>query len=260
MKEMDIRAYLYGLIVFLTLSFLLLLAYGVGGSLVEGLFTTFLGSAFTMLIVENSVRFAEKRRTAPARLAAYDDACLLCVKCRQMWLWMLIDTVNSIPPLGTNLFDIVYCAEICKHLDLDKPARVTPKRSWRIFITEFSDNVRSDAGKFISRYLSISDMETIRIMRLIERSNFMHFCGSLTAIHQSAKEKNFLRQPVLGDGLQQLARDFLSVIEELREHLEEIGKEFSHSDNFLAAPSASFDDFLNIQSVPPRMGFARYNG
>ncbi|SRR6266446_10345248 len=103
MTEWDIRVWLYGLSGFLAAASSILLFYGIGGSLIENLFATALGSAFTIFVVDNLLRLAEKQRTLPVRVAAYDDARGLHSSCRFLWIQMLVGVLDAAPNHDADL-------------------------------------------------------------------------------------------------------------------------------------------------------------
>jgi hypothetical protein len=258
MTETDIRIYLYGILGFLAVLFLILVCYGIGGSLVENLFTTVLGSAFTVFVVDNLLRLAERRRTAPGRFAAHVDALILHNRCRSLWVQMLVAVLDEPPSHEASLYAAQYCVEVCTHLDLDKPAPVVPSVTWRNHICDFAIATRKSVGDYFGRYIEIADMRLIGIIHQFERCSFLFYCTFLRELPLADSEIGVNRAPILGSGTEKFVVEFLSILQELRSYLEETGQEFADHRNVPRVALATFSEDLR-QFTPPRLGVARFD-
>jgi len=259
MTEWDIRVWLYGLSGSLAAASSILLFYGIGGSLIENLFATALGSAFTIFVVDNLLRLAEKQRTLPVRVAAYDDARGLHSSCRFLWIQMLVGVLDAAPNHDADLFAQQYCWEVCQHLNLDKPAPIIPTRSWRDHLWISSGEIRKTAADYLIRYIgTAADMVLIGIIRKLERSVFLFFCSHLNVLPQAAREIGVTRPPVMGFGVEVLVIEFLSTLQELRSHLEQMGQEFRNHPGFSPVSPATFTEDL-LQFTLPKLGAGRFD-
>jgi hypothetical protein len=241
----------------LTALFFILVCYGVGGSLVQNLFTTAAGATFTVLVVDRLTALAEKRRTAPGRFAAYLDARGLYDRCRFLWVQMLVAVLDKPPNHDADLFGQEYCREVCAHLDLNKPAPIVPTRSWREHIFTSSAEIREAAGRYFIRYIGIGDMGSLEIINRLERSVFLFHCAFLQTLPLIDQQIGVCRFPVFGPDFANTTFDFLSILQELRGHLEEIGGEFDTLPGFFPVPPATFAEDLR-QFTPPQLGSARF--
>ena len=259
MTEMDIRVWLYGITGTLAVIFTILVCYGIGGSLIQNFLTTSVGSVFTILIVANILRLAEKKRTLPVRFAAYDDARGLYDSCRFTWVEMLVAALNTAPNQDADLFSNQYCLEACEHLDLDKQPYVLPRLSWRDHLYISSNGILKRASDYLVRYINTSaDMGLIGVIRKLERSPFLFLLSNLAALLQADRAIGVIRPPVLSSGVEVLAREFLSTLQELRNHLEQIAQEFRNQPGFFPVSPAAFTEDL-LQFTPPKLGAARFD-
>jgi hypothetical protein len=184
---------------------------------------------FTVFLVDNLVRWAEARRTKPARIAAFRDALMIYGRTCLLWGDMVKSAYdphrdNHLLNEKTTTFLDESLSQITARLNLDSDAPVVPKVPWRVHFHSQANEILGNIGACLQRYGAFLNPSLILALQDIERSAFMGIAKIITIFPAVDAEIGFKRGPNFGFGDNGLIKILMNLQRELKILLPEFVK------------------------------------
>lgn len=175
-------------------------------------FTTTLGIAFTVLLIDRLLRRREAARSLPQRLAAFEDVRILAQRRISFWHQAYMASVPH--PLPTSVQELLNPATIHRIgscLDMDSYANITPKRTWWQHAPESTQSFLDAAEKILQRYNAILEPRVFLSIQQMIRATPEP--GLTLGLLQSDQEMGFPRVRVLGNYVLFMEDHFVALLE-----------------------------------------------
>lgn len=122
-------------------------------SLGLNLLAGFIGSLVTVYGIDYLARQREERRMLPVRAAAYEDVRIMTAWALNLWKEMYSNSVGDAAPTSwQEVVSPVSVGKIFVALDINKPAKVIPSRSWGAYIDHTLQRIHDHAEKVLMRH------------------------------------------------------------------------------------------------------------
>lgn len=214
------------------------------------LFSEALGVAFTIFIIEALLRYEEKRRSRPARYAAFREALLIFGRFILLWHNMLRSSYapqihkKILEQNKSGIFD-VELGNIISTLDLTKDAPVIPKRNWRQHLYEQVVDLENRIDRCLARYANFMEPEMITVLQNLERTSFIGYSKAIISLPTIDAELNVNRGNAFGWGAKGTSEDLMTSLKNMGNLLVKLRPEFSKLEKIPDVIDVEHKDFLD---------------
>jgi hypothetical protein len=153
--------------------------------LLGNLFAESLGIAFTVILIDRLLKQAERRQSLPARFAAYDDARIIFVRARSLWVEMAKAAADAPIAESTGLFAAHVVDNVRNHFNAQGIAPIIPQAVWNAYLRLGVQELQNLIDRNIQRHISNMDMRLLTCLRNLEHCAFFSVSSALLVLQQA---------------------------------------------------------------------------